>query len=223
MKILVLGAGSIGRRHVSNLLLLNKNIRLDIFDTDQSRLEYFRDFKGAVRLNDELQFESSYDLVLVCTPPSVHLKYAERFLLLGSKVFIEKPLTTDSVKITKFKKKLSRKHECNIAVGYNFRFHKELRQVRDLINSGRLGKVLNFSAEFGQYLPDWRPWQDYRRSYTSRKDLGGGIILDASHEIDSVIWLLGGVRDIFACSGKVSALEVDVEDCAEIIFTLQSG
>jgi predicted dehydrogenase len=77
--------------------------------------------------------------------------------------------------------------------------------------------------EAGSYLPDWRPWQDYRKSYTARRELGGGILLDGSHEIDYVTWLLGAPREVACMAGRVSQLEVNVEDCATILLGFPSG
>jgi len=95
--------------------------------------------------------------------------------------------------------------------------------LKRLVDEGAAGKVLWARAEVAQYLPDWRPWQDYRQSYTARRELGGGIILDASHEIDYILWLLGPPSDLTCMAGKVSSLDVNVEDCATILMHLRSG
>jgi len=92
-----------------------------------------------------------------------------------------------------------------------------------MIEEGVVGRILWARAEVAQYLPDWRPWQDYRLSYTARRELGGGIILDASHEIDYMLWLLGPPRELTCMAGQVSGLDVNVEDCATILLRLQSG
>ncbi len=75
----------------------------------------------------------------------------------------------------------------------------------------------------GSYLPDWRPWQDYRDSYTASRELGGGIILDGSHELDYVSWLFGAPADLTCMAGKVSKLQVDVEDCATVLLRFSNG
>src|SRR5690606_21417659 len=85
------------------------------------------------------------------------------------------------------------------------------------------GKPLWANIEVGQYLPDWRPWQNYRESYTARKELGGGIILDASHEIDYARWLFGEVDTLLCMADKVSDLELNVEDCATVLMRMKSG
>jgi predicted dehydrogenase len=110
-----------------------------------------------------------------------------------------------------------------VQVGYNLRFHPGILTLKRLIEEGVVGRVLWARVEVAQYLPDWRPWQDYRQSYTAQRELGGGIILDASHEIDYLLWLLGPPRELACMAGKVSTLDVDVEDCATILIRFKSG
>jgi predicted dehydrogenase len=110
-----------------------------------------------------------------------------------------------------------------VQVGYNLRFNPGIQTLKRLVEEGVAGRILWARAEVAQYLPDWRPWQDYRQSYTARRELGGGIILDASHEIDYMLWLLGPPSELTCMAGRVSGLETDVEDCATILLRLRSG
>jgi predicted dehydrogenase len=90
--------------------------------------------------------------------------------------------------------------------------------VKQVVDSGELGKVLLAQAEYGQYLPTWRPWQGYEQSYTAKREFGGGIILDGSHEIDYLRWLVGDIKEVFSFAGKLSALNVETEDAAGIVL-----
>ena len=130
------------------------------------------------------------DFVVICTPPVFHVEQALLALQSHAHVFIEKPLSHESSGIERLIAE-ARRNDRNVQVGYNLRFHPGLQILKDLIDSGKIGRVLWLNAESGQYLPDWRPWQNYRDSYSARKDLGGGIILDGSHELDYICWLLG--------------------------------
>jgi glutamate-1-semialdehyde aminotransferase/spore coat polysaccharide biosynthesis protein SpsF (cytidylyltransferase family) len=94
-----------------------------------------------------------------------------------------------------------------------------LQILKEIIDSGKIGRVLWLNAEAGQYLPDWRPWQNYRESYSARQELGGGIILDGSHELDYICWLLGRPTEVTCRAEHLSSLEVDVEDSAWIYLT----
>ena len=99
------------------------------------------------------------------------------------------------------------------------RFHPGLKILKELIDSGKIGRVLWLNAEAGQYLPDWRPWQHYRESYSARQELGGGIILDGSHELDYICWLLGRPTEVTCRAEHLSSLDVDVEDSAWIYLS----
>ena len=107
--------------------------------------------------------------------------------------------------------------------GYNLRFHPPIQKLKELVDELVVGKILWAQVEAGSYLPDWRPWQDYRKSYTARRELGGGILLDGSHEIDYVMWLFGAPRELACMAGRVSQLDVNVEDCATILLRFPDG
>jgi len=108
-------------------------------------------------------------------------------------------------------------------VGYNFRFYPPLQALRDALLDGRIGRLLSLRAEVGQYLPDWRPSRDYRESTTARRDLGGGALLELSHEFDYIRWLAGEVTQVSAQVAKLSDLDIDVEDTVEMVCRFASG
>jgi predicted dehydrogenase len=103
-----------------------------------------------------------------------------------------------------------------ILVGFQFRFHPTLRKAAELIQSGALGRVLTAHVHWGEYLPNWHPWEDYRQSYAARSDLGGGVVKTLTHPLDYICWLAGEVDSVWSFNGHLSPLELDVEDVAEI-------
>ena len=190
-RVLVVGCGSIGLRHARNLSSLGV-AQLGFCDTRPEALtkcrqelkgECFGDYAAALR-----QFHP--DIVLICTPPVCHVDEALAALRAQAHVFIEKPLSHESNGIQAVIAEARRQNR-SAQIGYNMRFHPGLKILKELIDSGTIGRVLWLSVEAGQYLPDWRPWQNYRESYSARLELGGGIILDGSHELDYICWLLG--------------------------------
>jgi len=220
---LVAGSGSIGRRHMRNLRTLGIQ-HLVACDTDAERLspviselnvKPFTDYERALA-------ETSPDIVFVCTPPVFHVSQARQAVQAGAHVFIEKPLSNTLDGVDELIAEAEARRRI-VQVGYNLRFHPGLQMVKRLLAENAIGRVLWACAEVGQYLPDWRPWQDYRQSYTARQDLGGGIILDASHELDYIIWLLGQPVAVMCMASKVSSLEVDVEDCADVLLRFSDG
>jgi predicted dehydrogenase len=166
--------------------------------------------------------EAKPDAVLICTPPSVHAQQALAALGSGAHVFIEKPLSCSLDGVAELSRR-ARELDRVVQVGYNLRFHAGIVRIKRMLDGGVLGKVLWADIEFGQYLPDWRPWQDYRQSYTARRELGGGIVLDDTHEIDYPIWLFGRPEKLVCSAYRASALEMDVEDSADLLLRFENG
>jgi predicted dehydrogenase len=157
------------------------------------------------------------DLVLVCTPPALHVAQAIEALRAGAHVFVEKPLGDSLAGLDVLRAEAESRARV-VQVGYNLRFHPCLLLVKRLLDEGAVGRPLWLQAEVAQYLPDWRPSRDYRASYTGRRELGGGILLDGSHELDYVLWLLGSPTEVRCMAGHVSDLDVNVEDCATVLL-----
>ncbi len=221
MKIAVIGCGSIGKRHIRNLLSLQAHY-IVAYDKDAGRLsEVNADF--GIETFDSLPAILSHrpDAVLVCTPNSLHVSIAHEAAQIGSHLFIEKPLSHNLNGVDQLLAEVN-KQKITTMVGCNFKFQPSFIKMKTILESGVLGKVLSARCQFGQYLPDWHPWEDYRTGYSARSDLGGGILLD-SHEFDYMQWFLGDVAEVFCMSGKVSDLEIDTEDTAEVLLKFQSG
>jgi glutamate-1-semialdehyde aminotransferase/spore coat polysaccharide biosynthesis protein SpsF (cytidylyltransferase family)/predicted dehydrogenase len=218
-RALVIGCGSIGRRHARNLKSLGVQ-ELGFCDTSPEALKQCCDELNGEAFSDYEQALQVFrpDLVLICTPPVYHVEAALAALRARAHVFIEKPLSHESEGIQALISE-ARRRDRNVQIGYNMRFHPGLRIMKDLIDSGKIGRVLWLSAEVGQYLPDWRPWQNYRESYSARNDQGGGIILDGSHELDYICWLLGRPTELTCRAEHLSSLDVDVEDSAWIYMS----
>lgn len=222
MKCLVVGCGSIGERHIGNLKKINAG-EIIACDPDSERRSLIKEKYGAVVFDDlKKAFSEKPNVVFICTPPSSHIKIALEAVKNNAHVFIEKPMSNTMDGVDDLLK-TAKKNNLLVFVGYNFRFHKGMQIVKKMIDDGKIGKILSARAEFGQYLPDWRPRQDYTKSYTAKKYLGGGIILDGSHEIDYMRWLLGDADSVFCLSGKISSLDVETEDIAEILINFKNG
>lgn len=219
---LVVGAGSIGRRHLGNLKQLGVS-KLSACDPHPDRLAYVRENFQAESLPDiAAGLEAHPDIVLICTPPVHHANQALQALRAGCDVFVEKPLSHSIESLEELLAEAQHSEQV-VQVGYNLRFHPPLEKVKELVESNAVGKILWGRVESGSYLPDWRPWQDYRKSYTSSREMGGGIILDGSHELDYVTWLFGAPAELACMAGKVSGLQINVEDCATMLLRFANG
>jgi predicted dehydrogenase len=220
MRCLVIGTGSIGLRHCRNLIALGHEVVA--WDSDERRR------REAARLGIEVPdtlaeaFCTGPTAALICTPPAHHVAPALEALGAGAHVFIEKPIAHASDRVPSLIEEAERRARL-IAVGFNLRFLPSLRRVRRLIEDHRAGRPLAVRAEFGSYLPDWRPGRDYRDGYAVSAALGGGILLDAIHELDYLGWLFGEAVEVLATAEHVSALAGDTEDVAEVTVRFASG
>ena len=219
----MVGAGSIGRRHISNLRSLGLD-KLASFDTNPERREYAeRELQVEIFSSLESALEGfKPEIVLICTPPVHHVAQSLQAIRAGAHVFIEKPLSDRMEHVDELLRAVA-DGQVTAQVGYNLRFHAPLEKLKQLVQENAVGKIIWGRVEAGSYLPTWRPWQDYRKSYTARRELGGGIILDGSHELDYATWLFGTPCELTCFAGKVSRLEVDVEDCATVLMRFASG
>lgn len=223
MNILVVGCGSIGQRHIRNLKTLHVG-EVSGCDIDSARchkvvsqlgVRVFRDFAEAL-------MKVLPDAVLVCTPTSLHIPDALSVARSGCHLFIEKPLSHSLEGVDELVDIVAQKNLVTL-IGCNMRFHPSIAKIKNLLESGIIGKVVCVRIQAGQYLPDWHPWEDYRHGYSANRSMGGGIILDSIHEIDYITWFLGEVSHVSCFAGKLSSLEIDTEDTAEILLQFKSG
>lgn len=224
MKYLVAGLGSIGRRHLKNIRKIDPDATVTVWHThskpgrtaapDQTVDNVVYSVDDAIR--------SGPDVAFVTGPAPFHIPIAKALAEEGVDLFIEKPLSSNLSGIDALEK--TRQERKNIImVGYNLRFHRPFQVIRQALDNHAVGEVISIRAEVGQYLPDWRPDADYRNSVSARKELGGGAVLELSHELDYVRWLLGEVSTVFAHVDRVSSLEIDCEDTADIILKFANG
>jgi predicted dehydrogenase len=221
MRFAIVGAGSIGQRHLRNLRALGHDVL--VFDADPRRAEEAAAASGADVLPSlDAGGEAKLEGVLVCTPPVTHLPLARVALPWGAHLFIEKPVAPDSAGVSDFLAAATTRGSL-VLVGANLRFFRPLQRVKALVDEGRIGRVLSVRAQCGFYLPSWKPGADYRQLYRSQAAEGGGILLDVVHEFDYLRWIFGEVQEVFCTAGRLSTLAIDVEDFAEVTLRFRSG
>jgi predicted dehydrogenase len=160
------------------------------------------------------------DFGIIANPTSLHVKTALCLAEAGIPFLIEKPVSDRLEGLDELEKTVSEKN-LPVMVGFQLRQHPGYKQLLHLISSGQIGDPMNLQGHVGQYLPEWRPHEDYRQSYSASKDMGGGVILDLCHEIDVAISLLGRVVQVCCVCGHYSDLEIESEDMADIIMEHQ--
>jgi predicted dehydrogenase len=212
--ILVIGAGSIGRRHAANLSDLGA--RVGIYDVNTAALDAFcKDPRfTAVHDLDATLKDHTYSAAVVCTPNHLHIPAAQQVAGAGIDLFIEKPLSHTFDGVGALQETVKSRHLVCMA-GFNLRYEPGLQYIRQHLNPE---EVAFARVEFGSYLPSWRPQADYRQSYSANRSMGGGIILDDVHEIDYACWLFGAPAKVTSSCGTFGRLEIDVEDTAEFLL-----
>jgi predicted dehydrogenase len=218
LKSLVVGYGSIGKRHVENLLLIS-NMEV-IICTKRKDIERVRKKCQIFRtLNDALK--QNPDFAIISNVSNLHISTAIKIAKKSIDIFIEKPLS-NSTKGVKELENLIQKNKLITMMGCNLRFHKSIKKIKELISNNEIGKVITVHAENGSYLPDWHPNENYLDGYAARKNLGGGVVLTCIHEIDYLYWLFGDVKETISISGKFSDLKITAEDMSSIIMRFKN-
>jgi predicted dehydrogenase len=222
MKLMIAGLGSIGRRHLRNLLALGERDIL-LYRTHHSTLpdEELAPFPVETDLDAALAHQP--DAVIVSNPTALHLDVAIPAARAGCHLLLEKPISDRMDNRVNTLNEIVAEKELQVLVGYQFRFHPVLTQIKALLQTGELGKPLSVRAHWGEYLPGWHPWEDYRQGYAARKSLGGGVVNTLCHPLDYLRWLFGEVDSLTAMTGQVSQLDLDVEDVAEILLNFNTG
>ena len=219
MKILIVGFGSIGKRHIQNLLKLN-DIEI-IVCTKQSKFGNLKKHcKFYTKLDDAIKEEPN--VAIIANNTSDHVKTAIQLSKIGLDLFIEKPLSHNFSGVKTLTKLIHQKKLITM-MGCNLRFHQSIIKIKELIDQKQIGKIISVQAESGSYLPDWHPYENYKKSYAARNDLGGGVVLTCIHEIDYLYWLLGNVKSVFSVTGQFGNLNITSEDLSAIIMKFQNG
>lgn len=161
------------------------------------------------------------DAIILTGPSTTRAEVLRHLRALDVPVFIEKPLATSLGEGLAVVELLGGPHR-RAQLGYNLRFSESLNNFRELVRGGRYGRVTRFTAETAQYLPDWRPGRDFRETVSARAELGGGVLLELSHELDYIRWIFGEWEWVSAWTGQTSSLALDVEDTALVTIGVES-
>jgi predicted dehydrogenase len=221
MRILIAGLGSVGRRHLRNLvalgerdLVLLRSHRSTLPDDELAGFPIETDLEAALARRPEA--------VVIANPTALHLDVALPAARAGCHLLIEKPVSHTLEHLDDLAD-AQRRSGARILVGHQFRFHPLLRRLRELVASGEVGEPRWAQAHYGEYLPGWHPWEDYRTSYSARADLGGGALLTLCHAFDWLAWILGPLSCDAARVATLGALGVDVDDCADVWLSSRTG
>lgn len=219
-RALVAGLGSIGQRHLR--LLREALPGADIRVLRHSRCDGEVEHANACfsRLEEAQSFAP--ELAVIASPAPFHVATARALAETGAHLLVEKPVSDGTAGVADLIA-LCADRGLVCQVGYNLRFFGTLQAFRAELLAGRIGAVQAVRCEIGQFLPVWRLGADYRHTVSAQRALGGGVLLELSHELDMLRWVFGEVDWLSAWTGRQGALEIDVEDCVMIQMRFSSG
>jgi len=220
LKVLVVGYGSIGKRHIENLSKL-KNIEI-IVCTKRKYDKFLKQKKCKIytSLTDCVKENPSF--AIITNETRFHVKSALFLAKFNIHMLIEKPISYSLIQINELLT-IVKKNKLIVLVGCNLRFHPSLELMRNMILKGDLGRVISVQVENGSFLPDWHPHEKYQNSYASRNDLGGGAVLTCIHEIDYLYWFFGKIHEVLSITGKFSDLKIKSEDLSAMILKFKNN
>jgi len=219
MRFLVVGLGSMGKRRIRNLLALGERDLVG-FDTRKERRREAVDRYG-IRTCEHIEdgMATDPDALIISTPPDQHTPYALLAVREGKHFFTEASVLDDRLAELEAE---SQRQGVIAAPSCTMRFHPAIRKAKEVLDGGTVGRVCAFTHHFGEYLPRWHPWENYRDFYVSRRPTGGCREI-VPFELVWLTWLCGDVEAISAFKGRIGELDVDIDDLYQIILRFQSG
>ena len=214
-KALIIGCGSIGQRHIKNLRMLGIN---SIFAL-RSKKGYYKSLPedlGVIEIDNWNDVaKEKPDIAIISNPTSLHLKTAMKTIPFVKGILMEKPISNSLEGVDQLNNEI-KKNKTVLFMGHNLMFHPIIVNIKEFINSNEVGKMLNIQCQVGHWLPDWHPYEDYKKSYFAKKELGGGVALTLIHEIHLAIELAG--KPLEVCGMKSSSSLLDVDTDIDVIY-----
>jgi predicted dehydrogenase len=223
-RVLIVGAGSVGKRHAANFQKLGYYIScVDPVESRVRELGEVADISSSYgSIEAAIASESLFAGAVICSPTKYHIAQAKLALESGINVLLEKPVGKTAKEAESLFPLYSSPPPGDppeILVGYTWRWWPALKFIYNQVQKGSVGKVYFARFMISAHLADWHPWEDYRDFFMSSEDLGGGALLDESHWIDQMVWLFGMPTQVIGRIGKVSDLDITSDDSADILAT----
>lgn len=215
---LIIGFGSVGRRHTRNIKKTYPKNKIFLISKTSSNL--FKEEKfiyKRIRFED-LKYIKNKIIVFICNTPNLHLKTARKFINSKYSIFIEKPISSDLKGLHNFISVI-KKNKIVCHLGYQFRYHPLILKVKKIIDSKKYGVISSVQMNCSSYLPNWRDSKNYKDDISANKRLGGGALLELSHEIDYAFFLFGNFKKVFSDISNTNFLDIDTEESIDLILS----
>lgn len=221
-KYLVIGSGSIARRHIKNLRVLFPEAEVGCVSASGRTLDAGETQASYLLPNIEAALDWRPRFAIIASPAPFHLDHALVFLRQGIPVLVEKPITDSLARLDAHAVELLA-YSGSLEVSYNLRYLSSAKRMKELVAGGIAGTPHSISIDLGQYLPDWRPQDDYRKNVSANKTLGGGVLLELSHEFDYLTWIFGKFDQAYGLVANSGTLDIDVEDKVDVLLSRADG
>ena len=223
--VLVIGAGSVGKRHMQNLQEQGCTVsavdpRPDRLDEARTLVDLNYDFNALQQVE---HLWDNFSGVVVATPPIFHVEQTITALNNNKPTLLEKPLTTTLGNAETLLNYTERSPTTPVLLGYTYRWWPPLNEFRNRLKRGVVGQAYHAKFVMSAHLADWHPWERYQDFFMASKHLGGGALLDESHFLDLLLWFFGAPRTIFAKVEKISNLEIETDDNVDIVASYSDG
>ena len=221
---LIIGAGSIGQLHIRNLIQIGINTIFAL----RSNKGYYQKLPVELNVIEITNWEQlechKIDIAIISNPSSLHLETALKVLKYVSVrgMFIEKPLSHSTKGCKELVEQLKEEGVISF-VGYNMMFHPIVKNSIQFRGENDVGEIINIQCQVGQWLPDWHPYEDYKKAYYARKDLGGGVALTMVHEVHLVLELSGLPLHVYGEISNYKQLDLDVDVCSDLMIKHRTG
>ena len=216
--ILIVSLGTAGRRHARIVKNLFPEINIVVLrhkQCEKNDIKRLSLYKCVTSIDEAIA--TNPQAAIIANPATMHIQVAEKLAKKGINLLIEKPISDSSEGVQKLIDTCNKKNLI-LMIGYNLRFLPSLIEFKSDIQKNMIGNIYSVRSDIGQYLPSWRPELNYRDTVSAQKNLGGGVLLELSHEIDYLSWIFGPIKWVKSHVSKQSALDIDVEDSANVIM-----
>ena len=218
----IVGLGSIGRRHLRLISEIRPDIKIIVVRSGHGSA--CDEEKMAVKVTDSIgdAIKEGIQAAIISSPATLHLKQSLELAKNGIHLLIEKPISHTSDRVKELLK-IVNENRITTMVGYVLRYDLGAIKFKNWLDNKIKGKILHARIECGSYLPDWRPDQDYRKTVSALSELGGGVLLELSHEVDYLYWFFGKPKDVQAQIRNSGTLDINVEDQVDLLMTSEQG
>ena len=218
----IIGLGSIGRRHLRFVKELQPELNIIAVRSGVGKKVEEEKLLNAVVHSLEEAIDCGIEAAIIATPAVYHIQQAIDLMEKGVHVLIEKPLSHSLDNMTELLK-VNKKTKTVALLGYCLRYNSGALQFNNILKNKIIGQILHVQVDCGSYLPAWRKGQDYWESVSAKAELGGGVLLELSHELDYIRWFFGEMKSVYAKIQNSGTLDINVEDSVDMIFASEQG